>query len=125
MMEPTTSPRIRVFRTFSREARQLRRDPNERVGQLFEDKGVGVLWVSKRTGQRDRHWFQHPEIGVLVILRGRLLVEFREKKHRPQTLGPGDVLVVPPNTDFRANSTPHGASEPTLFLTVYRTARPD
>jgi mannose-6-phosphate isomerase-like protein (cupin superfamily) len=95
------------------------------VGQLFAGEGVGVLWVSKRTGQLDSHWFQHPETGVLVVLRGRLLVEFKEKKHGPQTLGPGDVLVVPPNTDFRANSAPHGAAEPALFLTVYRTARPD
>lgn len=113
----------RVFRAISREAIEVRRGPTGDVGLLFRGEGIEAVWVSKRAETIDRRWFQYPRIDLLAVLQGRLKVELRGERSRPRILRPGDVLVLPPNTQCRAYRWPRSVGKPTVFLAVYRRPR--
>jgi hypothetical protein len=90
------------------------------VGLLHSGDGIEVVWVSKAAENIDHRWFRYPRIDVLVILQGRLRVDFREARSPSRILGPGDVLLLTAGTACRAYRWPRSAQRPTVFLAVYR-----
>lgn len=73
----------------------------------------------KRGEDVDPNWFSMTSVDILAVVRGRLRVEFADRRSRPRILGVGDVLVLPPRTKCRAYRWPRGARGPTIFIAVY------
>ena len=109
----------RILRTYRREGTARHRSPTGEVGRIFRGAEFEVVWVNKRREAIDRRWFSLGVTDVLVVVRGRLRVEFEDRRWRPRVLGVGDVLVLPPRTKCRAYRWPRGAGTPTIFLAVY------
>lgn len=117
---PPAGPRI--VRIFRGEGTARRTSPTGSVGRVHHGDGFEVVWVNKRAEAIDPDWFVPDSVDVLVVLRGRLKVEFRSR--RPScVLGPGDSLVLPPRTECRAYRWPRTSRGATIFLAVYPTPR--
>jgi hypothetical protein len=112
-----------VFRVYSREAQGIRKSPTGDVGLLYSGEGVEAVWVSKANERIDRRWFRYPKIDLLLVVRGRLRVEFKDDRPRPRVLGPGAFLVLPRGTACRAYRWPRSAAKPTVFVAFYRTVQ--
>ncbi|HXY46469.1 MAG TPA: hypothetical protein VEK13_01035 [Thermoplasmata archaeon] len=111
-------PSARILRVFRREGSRRRSSPTGEVGRIYRGTGFEVVWVYKLGEEVDSHWFSQPMVDVLVVLQGRLRVEFA--RHRsPQVLGPGDVLVLPPGTKCRAYRWPRSSRRATIFVAIY------
>jgi len=110
----------RIFRVLSREAVSIHHSLTGDVGLIYSGHGIEAVWVSKVAEKIDRRWFRQHEADLLVVIRGRLRVEFPERDSATKTLGPGDVLVLPPETPCRAYRWPREARRPTVFVAVYR-----
>lgn len=114
----------RVFRILSREAVEIRSSLTGDVGLLYSGEGIEAVWVSKGAERIDRRWFRYPRTDLIVVIQGRLRVEFQGTEPKPRTLGPGDLLVLHPRTPCRAYRWPRSAGKPTIFLAVYRVLKP-
>jgi hypothetical protein len=112
-----------VFRVYAREAQGIRKSPTGDVGLLYSGEGVEAVWVSKANERIDRRWFRYPKIDLLLVVRGRLRVEFKDDRPRPRVLGPGAFLVLPRGTACRAYRWPRSAVKPTVFVAFYRTVQ--
>lgn len=108
-----------IGNVFRGDARGVRDTPYGRVGEVYSGEGLEVVWVSKQAEEIDPDWFVQETVDVIVVLRGRLRVEFRDPGTGARTLDPGDVMVLPPETKCRAYRWPRDAPDPTLFLAVY------
>jgi len=110
-----------VFHILREEALDLRHSPTGRVGQVYRGEGLEVVWVAKQEEVIDAAWFAQPTVDLLIVLQGRLRVEFEEETRAPLVLEPGDLLKLPANTRCRAYRWPRDQQEATIFVAVYPT----
>ena len=89
------------------------------MGTLHSDGQIEAVWVSKRAEAVDSGWFSQDAVDLIVVLQGRLRVEFADPGHAARTLEPGNLLVLPPATKCRAYRWPRTADGATVFLAVY------
>ena len=108
-----------IVHALRREGRNLRRRPTGEVGLVHRDAAFEVVWVRKQGERVDPRWFSSSEVDLLVVVQGRLRVEFAEGPVVPRTLGVGDVLILPPHARCRAYRWPRTARRATVFLAVY------
>ena len=113
--------RPRVFRLAAREALDVRHSATGDVGRLFTGEGLEVVWVSKQAEEIDPEWFSLRSVDLLLVLQGRLRMEFEDPVLAPITLDPLDLVVLPANVRCRAYRWPRDAASPTVFLAVYPT----
>ncbi|HEV2313710.1 MAG TPA: hypothetical protein VGR94_00255 [Candidatus Acidoferrales bacterium] len=116
---PNSATQPQVFHVLKGEARKLKRTPFGTVGTLFSREGIEAVWVSKRDEARDPGWFSQPMIDLIVLVAGRLRVEYENTDTVPVVLGPGDLLVLPANTRCRAYRWPRKSRGATVFVAVY------
>ena len=112
-----TAPR--VVRTLRKEGPNRHRSPTGEVGRIFRGAGLEMVWVHKRGEQIDPKWFSMESVDLLVVVQGRLRVEFEDPRWGRRTLGAGDVLVLPPRTRCRAYRWPRSSRRSTVFVAVY------
>ena len=112
-----------VLRTYRREGGPRHRSATGEVGEILSASRIEVVWVRKHREAVDPHWFSLPTVDVLIIVRGRLRVEFADSRWKPRVLGVGDVLVLPPRTKCRAYRWPRSSRGPTIFVAAYPTQR--
>ena len=108
-----------VFHALRGEARKLKHTPFGTVGTLFSGDRIEAVWVSKKGEAVDPGWFSQPTLDLIVLVAGRLRVEYQTADTAPVVLAPGDVLVLPPNTRCRAYHWPRKSRRATVFVAVY------
>ncbi len=108
-----------VFRTLKGEGTRVRLGPTGEVGTIFRGGGLEVVWVRKDGEMIDPNWFMSRKVDILMVIQGRLRVEFSERHLPTAVLGVGDVLVLPPGTKCRAYRWPRSSRRATVFLAVY------
>jgi quercetin dioxygenase-like cupin family protein len=111
----------RIFRILESDALEVRDTPFGSVGKVFRGQGIEVVWVRKQDEAVDPDWFSQPMLDLLLVVQGKLKVEFERPDLEPCILGPGDLLVLPPNTRCRGYRWPREAAEATVFVAVYPT----
>ncbi|HZY93173.1 MAG TPA: hypothetical protein VFG07_10450 [Thermoplasmata archaeon] len=109
----------RVFRSLQQEALHRRDSPTGTVGRLFRGSGMELVWVRKQGEEVDPHWFSSRAVDILIVVQGRLRVDFSDHRFPSRTLAPGDVLVLPPRTSCRGYRWPRASRRATVFLAVY------
>ncbi len=109
----------RVFHILRRNALEIKNTPFGSVGKVFSDEGIEVVWVSKQNEDIDPDWFSQPVVDLILIVQGKLKVEFERSDLSPVVLEPGDLLVLPANTRCRAYRWPRDAEAATVFVAVY------
>jgi mannose-6-phosphate isomerase-like protein (cupin superfamily) len=109
----------RLFNVLHGEALSIRETPFGRVGTLLDDTGFEVVWVEKAGEAIDPVWFSSEHSDVLLVVKGQLKVEFKERAQDECLLGPGDCLTLPPRTNCRAYRWPRDAAEATVFVAAY------
>jgi hypothetical protein len=110
---------VRVFDVLAQEALATRETPFGSVGTLYSDGQIEAVWVSKHVEAVDPDWFTQGAVDLIVVLQGRLRIEFADPEHEARTLEPGNVLVLPPATKCRAYRWPRTAESATVFVAVY------
>jgi len=113
------SPRPKVYRIFQRDATSLRTGPTGDVGNLFRGSRFEVVWVSKKGESIDRRWFSVPTVDLLLVIRGRLRVDFQDPQLRSLILTPGDFFQLPPRLKCRAYRWPRTSRQATVFVAIY------
>jgi len=88
----------------------------------FSGEGIELVCITKQGEAIDSGWFPQPTVDLLVVLQGQLRVEFADPQVAPQTLQPGDLLVLPPVTRCRAYHWPLDAAQATVLVAVYPTS---
>ena len=111
-----------VFSVLRDEAVEVRHTPYGSVGKIFSGGGVEAVWVKKQDEDIDPGWFSQPQVDLILVVQGRLRVEFEQTHFPARTLGPGDVLVLPPRTRCRAYRWPRDAAGASVFVAVYPTS---
>ncbi len=109
----------RVLRVLRQEAEEIKTTPFGSVGRIFRGEGIEAAWVRKQDEDIDPDWFSQAVVDLIVVVQGRLKVEFEGSDLSPCVLEPGDVLVLPANTRCRAYRWPRDAKEATVFVAVY------
>jgi hypothetical protein len=109
----------KVFHTLRGDAVQTRHTPYGSVGTIFSGHEIEAVWVRKQDEEVDPGWFTQPTVDLIVVVHGRLKVEFERPDLPPCVLECGDVLVLPPNTRCRAYRWPRDATEAAVFVAVY------
>jgi len=89
------------------------------VGKLFSGEGIEAVWVKKEAEEIDPDWFSQPMVDLILVVQGKLKMEFEHSDLSPCVLEPGDMIVLPPNTSCRAYRWPRKAEEATVFVAVY------
>ena len=89
------------------------------VGKVFSGEGIELVWVAKQAEEIDPAWFSADTVDLLLVLQGRLRVEFEDEASPELTLRPGQLLVLPAQTRCRAYRWPRDAHEATIFLAAY------
>ena len=112
-------PRPQVFDLVRGEAATKTATAFGLVGRVYSGEGIEVVWVSKDAEQIDSEWFVSSKVDLLLILQGRLRVEFEDEALETLTLEPGQLLVLPPNTRCRAYRWPREATQATIFVAAY------
>ena len=116
-MQPIDKPRI--FQIFSEDALEIHQSPFGSVGKLFSGEGIEAVWVKKQNEEIDPNWFFQPMVDLILVLKGRLKVEFERQDLFFCVLEPGNLLVLPPDTCCRAYHWPPESEEAAVFLAVY------
>lgn len=109
----------RVFHLLREEALEIRQSSFGSVGKIFSGEGVEAVWVKKQNEEIDPEWFTQSRVDLLLVVKGKLKIEFEREDIPPRLLEPGDLIVLPPNTRCRAYRWPRTAKGATLFLAVY------
>lgn len=109
----------RVFRLPLGEALEVRQSPFGSVGAVCRGGGIEAVWVRKQGEPVDPDWFSQPVVDLLLVVQGKLRVEFERPDLSPQAIESGDLLVLPPDTRCRGYRWPRDAEEATVFLAVY------
>jgi hypothetical protein len=95
------------------------------VGRAYSGEGIELVWVSKQAEGIDPEWFVSNSVDLLLVLQGRLRVEFADESLDQLTLEPGQLLVLPPSTRCRAYRWPREATQATVFVAAYPKAADD
>jgi uncharacterized protein YjlB len=90
---------------------------------LFAGDGVECVWVRKLGEEIDPGWFRADVADLIVVLQGRLKVEFESERHDDRVVGPGNVLVLPAGVRCPAYRWPRDAPEATIFVATYPAGR--
>jgi len=114
---PKVGPR--VFHCLDDDAIEIKTTPYGSVGKVYGDGRIEAVWVRKQAEQIDPGWFSQAEVDLLLVLHGRLMVEFEAPDQPGRVLEPGDLLVLPPDTRCRAYCWPRDSIEPAIFFAVY------
>ena len=114
--------RPRIFHTLREDALEVRPSPFGSVGKIFSAEGLEAVWVRKENEEVDPNWFSQPVVDLILVVQGKLRVEFERADLPPSVLEPGDLLVLPPHTRCRAYRWPRDMEEATVFLAVYPAA---
>jgi len=69
------------------------------VGTVFSGEGIEVVWVRKAGERIDPEWFVPESVDLLTVLRGRLRVEFKDRRWGTGDLEPGGRLFRRGSTD--------------------------
>ncbi len=120
---PHSATQPQVFHVLKGEARKLKRTPFGTVGTLFSRYGIEAVWVLKKDEAVDPGWFSQPVADLILLVAGRLRVEYEDPGKAPVVLAPGDLLVLPPNTRCRAYRWPRKTRRATVFVAVYPVGR--
>jgi EutQ-like cupin domain len=107
-----------LLRVLQGEGLDARSTPQGCVGTVLESESTAVVWVAKQDETIDLCWCSQTETRVVCVLQGQLRVEFAATADPGMTLGPGDVLVLPPGEACAAYRWPTDAEGPTVFLAV-------
>lgn len=118
-----SGPGPRLFRTLEREALSVRASPTGEVGEVYRGSAIKLVWVRKEREVIDPEWFVSPEVDLLIVVQGRLKVEFATPRTSSRVMRPGDVLVLPPRARCRAYRWPRSARRATVFVAVYPQVR--
>ena len=108
-----------VYRITHRDAETIRSGPTGDVGTLFSGSGFEVVWVSKKEEAIDRRWFSLPTTDLLLVILGKLRVDFQDSRFEPLVLEPGDFFRLPPRVKCRAYRWPRTSRRATVFLAIY------
>jgi uncharacterized protein YjlB len=108
-----------VFNVLRGEATEVRPDRFGEVGTVFSGSGIEMVWVSKLGEPIDPDWFSSPAVDLMLVVQGRLKVEFESPDHADRVLDVGDVLVLPPGVRCRAYRWPRDAPSATVFVAAY------
>jgi mannose-6-phosphate isomerase-like protein (cupin superfamily) len=100
------------------DAETVRDTPYGQVGTIYSDRAIEMVWVSKQGEAIDPGWVCQDFVDLLVVLQGRLKVEFQSESSG-RIMKPGEVMVLPPRTRCRAYRWPRNATKATIFLAVY------
>ncbi|MDD5466237.1 MAG: hypothetical protein PHS96_00370 [Anaerolineales bacterium] len=117
-MKPTKD-KPRLVHILQEDALEIHHSPFGRVGRIFSGAGIEAVWVRKQGEGIDPDWFSQPMVDLILVVKGKLKMEFERSDFSPRVLEPGDLLVLPPDTRCRAYRWPRDAEEATLFLAVY------
>ena len=112
-------PRPSVYHVLRRDAERVHRGPTGEVGALFSGSGFEVVWVSKKEEAIDRRWFSLPTTDLLLVILGKLRVDFQDSRFEPLVLEPGDFFRLPPRVKCRAYRWPRTSRRATVFLAIY------
>jgi len=118
-MEEMRSEQARIFRVTHGEAIAITQTPYGSVGQLYRGEGIEAVWVSKQNESIDPDWFSQSSVDLIIVLQGKLRVEFESDDQPDVMLEPGDVLILQAQTRCRAYRWPRDIQTPTIFLAVY------
>lgn len=117
MKEAIDAPQ--VFQILQDEALEITHSAYGSVGRIFTGEGLEAVWVKKEAEEIDPGWFIQPVVDLILVVRGKLRVEYERPDMSPNVLSPGEMLVMPQNTRCRAYRWPREAKEGTVFLAVY------
>ena len=117
--EPPPETCHKIQRPVDQEDLETRSVPFGDVGTLFSGDGIECVWVRKLDEEIGPDWFQADVADLIVVLQGRLNVEFESDSHDDRVVGPGNVLVLPAKFNVRAYRWPRDASEATIFVATY------
>jgi hypothetical protein len=95
-----------------------RRTPYGSVWDVLSAHGLDAALVVKEGESIDPGWFSQEVVDLLVLLRGRLRVEFDGGAPPPLTMRPGQLLVLEPGVRCRAYRWPRSSPRPAVFLAV-------
>lgn len=109
----------RVFNILHKDALEIRDTPFGSVGKIFSGEGIEAVWVRKQNEDIDPDWFSQPMVDLILVVQGKLRVEFERPDLSPCMLDPGDFLILPAETHCRAYRWPRDAEEATVFVAVY------
>ena len=108
-----------VYRITHRDAQAIRSGPTGDVGMLFSDSGFEVVWVSKKEEAIDRKWFSLPTVDLLLVVQGKLRVDFKDRQFKSLVLKPGELFLLPPRIKCRAYRWPRTSRKATVFAAIY------
>lgn len=108
-----------MFRLLAGDAVDTRTSATGRVGTVYSGDGIEAVWVSKDREAVDRRWFVQSAVDLILVLQGRLRVEFEDAGTRTRVLRRGELLILPKGTRGRAYRWPRSAPRATVFLAVY------
>ncbi len=114
-----TDGKPRIFHILQEDALEIHHSPFGSVGKIFSGEGVEAVWVKKQSEEIDPDWFSQSMVDLILVVRGKLKMEFERSDLFPCVLEPGDLLVLPPDTRCRAYRWPRDVEEATVFLAVY------
>jgi hypothetical protein len=115
----STDDKPRICHILNKDALEVRDTPFGSVGKIFSGEGIEAVWVRKQNEDIDPDWFSQPTVDLILVVQGKLRVEFENPDLSPCVLEPGDLLVLPANTRCRAYRWPRDAREATVFVAVY------
>jgi hypothetical protein len=113
------SPAPRRFRVLQGEALAIHPSPYGRVGDVYRDSRIEVVWVEKQDEEIEPGWFSQPKVDLLIVLQGELKVEFERADVQALVMKTGDVLILPAGERCRAYRWPRDRTEAAVFLAVY------
>src|SRR5574341_823643 len=109
----------RVFHLPQGDALEVKTTPFGSVGKVFSGEGSEAVWVRKEDEAIDPGWFSQPAVDLILVVQGKLKVEFEDPELDSEVLEIGDLLALPSNTRCRAYRWPREAREPTVFFAAY------
>jgi uncharacterized protein YjlB len=113
-----TEPRVHnVLRGEAADA--VKTTPFGQVGTIYSGSGIELVWVSKQVEAIDEGWFSSGEVDLMLVVQGRLKVEFEHAYLPDRILDTGDVLVLPAGVRCRGYRWPREASTATVFVAAY------
>ncbi len=101
------------------EAVEVTHSPYGSVGRLFTGEGLEAVWVKKEAEEIDPSWFSQAMVDLILVVQGKLKVEYERSDLPDFVLEAGDLLILPPHTRCRAFRWPRDAKEGTVFVAVY------
>ena len=108
-----------IFHILRYEALEIQHSSFGSVGKLFRGEGIEAVWVKKQNEEIEPNWFSQSMVDLILVLQGKLKVEYERTDLAPSILEPGDMIVLPPETRCRAYRWPRETEEATLFLAMY------